>query len=88
MPLYRVHAHDSRHHATLLVRADGPDAAGDPACRFVAAMDLGFYPADHEQRWPGIVRVEQARSWFDAEEDFGPVVESVEQVDEAMLDEE
>jgi hypothetical protein len=88
MPLYRVHAYDDEHWATLLVRAEHPEAAGELACQFVAAMDLGSYPADHEQRWPGIVRVEHARSWFDAEEPFEPVVETVEQVDEAVLDEE
>ena len=84
MPLYRVHAYDDEHWATLLVRADGPGDAGTLACQLIAAMQLGCYPADHQRRWPGIVRVEQARAWFDAEEDFEPAVESVEQVDETM----
>jgi hypothetical protein len=88
MPLYRVHAYDHEHWATLLVRADRPEQAGETACWFVGAMDLGFYPAHAEQERSEIVRIEQARSWFDADEDFDPVVETIEEVDEALLDDE
>jgi hypothetical protein len=44
-------------------------------------MHLGYYPADHRQRWPELVRIETATSWFDADEAFAPVVESVVEID-------
>jgi hypothetical protein len=51
------------------------------ASEFVAAMHLGYYPADHLQRWSELVRIETATSWFDADEAFAPVVESIEALD-------
>jgi hypothetical protein len=48
-------------------------------------MHLGYYPANHEREFPEVVRVESASSYFDAAEPFLPVVESVEEVDEAAL---
>jgi hypothetical protein len=87
MPLYRVHAYDHEHYATLLVRADRPERAGEAACWLVGTMDLGCYPADAEQQRPEIVRIEQASSWFDAHEAFDPVVESIDEVEEGALDE-
>ena len=50
-------------------------------------MRLGYYPADHRERWPEIVRIETAASWFDADEAFAPVVESIEAVDSDPPDE-
>ena len=87
MPLYRVHAYDGQHRATLVILAETPDSAGRVACQFVSRMDLGYYPANHETEFPEVVGVEQASSWFDAAEPFMPVVESVEEVDEAALSE-
>ena len=87
MPLYRVHAYDDQHWATLVLRAETPDRASSIAMQFVAMMHLGYYPANHEREFPEVVRVEQASSWFDAAEPFLPVVESVEEVDEAALSE-
>jgi hypothetical protein len=81
MPLYRVRAYDSEHHATLLIAVDRRERAGVIACDFVEAMHLGTWPADHSELWPEIVRVELARSWFEADEDFAPIVESVEEID-------
>ncbi len=81
MALFRVHAYDSEHHATLIIESDGRERAGAVAAEFVAAMHLGYYPADHQQRWPELVRIETATSWFDADEVFPPVVESVEEID-------
>jgi hypothetical protein len=83
MSLYRVHAYDDEHYATLVVRAEAPEAAGRVARQFVALMNLGYYPAHHEREFPEVVRVEHAASYFDAAEPFLPVVESVEEVDEA-----
>jgi hypothetical protein len=51
-------------------------------------MQLGHYPADHRQRWPEIVRIELAASWFEAEAPFRPVVESIDEIDPANLDRE
>ena len=81
MPLFRVHAYDHEHHATLIIECDGRERAGVVASAFVAAMHLGYYPADHQQRWPELVRIETATSWFDADEAFAPVVESVVEID-------
>ncbi|MBP7242411.1 hypothetical protein [Amaricoccus sp.] len=81
MPRFRVHAYDGEHHATLIVACDGRARAGAVASEFVAAMHLGYYPADHSQRWPELVRIETATSWFDADEPFPPVVESIEAID-------
>ena len=83
MPLYRVHAYDDEHYATLVIRAETPEQAGRVAVQFVAMMHLGTYPANHEREFPEVVRVEHAASYFDAAEPFLPVVESVEEVDEA-----
>jgi len=80
-PLFRVRACDSEHHATLLIATERRERAGAIACDFVEAMYLGTWPADHAELWPEIVRVELARSWFEADEDFAPVVESVEEID-------
>jgi hypothetical protein len=85
MPFYRVHAYDDEHYATLVVRAETSEQASSIAVQFVAMMHLGYYPANHEREFPEIVRVEQARSYFDAAEPFLPVVESIDEVDEAML---
>ena len=85
MPLFRVHAYDDEHHATLIIESDSGERAGVVASEFVAAMHLGYYPADHSQRWPGIVRIETATSWFDADEVFAPVVESVDEIDPDVL---
>ena len=85
MPFYRVHAYDDEHYATLVIRAEAPEAAGGVAMHFVAMMDLGYYPPNHEREFPEVVRVVQASSYFDAAEPFAPVVESVEEVSEAML---
>ena len=81
MPLFRVHAYDDEHHATLIIESDGGERAGVVASEFVAAMHLGYYPADHRQRWPELIRIETATSWFDADAPFAPVVESVEEID-------
>ena len=81
MPLYRVHAYDDEHHATLIIEGAKSEAAGNIACEFVAAMDLGHYPVDHQRRWPAIVRVELAASWFEADAAFGPIVESIEEIE-------
>jgi hypothetical protein len=85
MPLYRVRAYDDEHYATLVIQAEGPEQAGGIAQQFVAMMDLGYYPANHEREFPEVVRVEQAASYFDAAEPFLPVVESIDEVAEAML---
>jgi hypothetical protein len=84
--LYRVHAYDDEHYATLVIRAHVPEEAGRVARQFVAMMHLGYYPANHEREFPEVVRVEQAASYFDAAEPFLPVVESIQPVDEAALD--
>jgi hypothetical protein len=81
MPRFRVHAYDDKHHVTLIIESDGRERAGVVAAEFVAAMHLGYYPADHLQRWPELVRIETATSWFDADDTFSPVVESVEKID-------
>jgi hypothetical protein len=81
MPLYRVHAYDDEHYATLVIRGETPDSAGSVAMQFVAMMHLGYYPANHAREFPEVVSVEQANSYFDAAEPFAPVVESVEVVD-------
>lgn len=85
MPLYRVHAYDDEHYATLVIRAEAPDLAERVAVQFVAMMHLGHYPANHEREFPELVRVEHAASYFDAAEPFLPVVESIEEVGEADL---
>lgn len=81
MARFRVHAYDSEHHATLIIEADVRERAAMVATEFVPAMHLGYYPVDHRQRWPELVRIETATSWFDADEAFGPVVESVVEID-------
>lgn len=81
MPLYRVNACDSEHHATLVIATDRRERAGAIACSFIESMHLGTWPADHPALWPEIVRVETAASWFDADEDFAPMVESIEAID-------
>ena len=83
MPLYRVRAYDDEHYATLIIRAEAPEAAGGVAMQFVAMMDLGHYPSNHDREFPEVLRVEQASSYFDAAEPFAPVVESIDPVDEA-----
>ena len=85
MPFYRVHAYDDEHYATLIIRAEAPEAAGGVAMQFVAMMDLGHYPASHEREFPEVVRVVHAASYFDAAEPFMPVVESVDEIAEADL---
>jgi len=85
MPLYRVHAYDDQHWATLVLRAETPDRASSIAMQFVAMMHLGYYPANHEQAFPEVVRIEQVSSYFDAAEPFAPVVESIDLVDESAL---
>ena len=87
MPLYRVHAYDDEHYATLVIRAEAPEQAGSIARQFVAMMHLGYYPANHEREFPEVVRVEHANSYFDAAGSFMPVVESIDEVDEAALGE-
>ena len=87
MPLYRVHAYDDEHYATLVIQAEAPEQAGSVARQFVAMMHLGYFPADHVREFPEVVRVEHAASYFDAAEPFLPVVESVDEVDEAALGE-
>ena len=87
MSLYRVHAYDDEHYATLVIRAETPEQAGSVAVQFVAMMHLGYYPANHEREFPEVVRVEQASSYFDAAEPFLPVVESIDEVDEVALGE-
>ena len=84
MPLYRVHAYDDEHYATLVIRVETAEHAGRIAQQFVAMMHLGYYPANHEREFSEVVRVETAASYFDAAEPFLPVVESVDEVDEAM----
>ena len=81
MPLFRVRAYDSEHHATLLIATERRERAGAIACDFVEAMHLGTWPADHPELWPEIVRVEMARSWFEADEDFAARVEEIEETD-------
>jgi hypothetical protein len=85
--LYRVHAYDDEHYATLIIRAEAPEQASAIAVQFVAMMHLGYYPANHERELPEVARVVHAASYFDAAEPFLPVVESVDEVDEAMLHE-
>ena len=85
MPSYRVHSYDEEHYATLVIRTETPDQAGRVAMQFVAMMHLGYYPANHEREFPEVARVEHAASYFDAAEPFLPVVESVDEVDEAEL---
>ena len=85
MPRFRVHTYDDEHYATLVIRAEAPEQASSIAVQFVAMMNLGHYPANHEREFPEVVRVEQASSYFDAAEPFMPVVESVEAVSEAIL---
>jgi hypothetical protein len=85
MPHYRVHAYDDEHYATLVIQAEAPEQVGTIARQFVAMMHLGYYPANHEREFPEVVRVESAASYFDAAEPFLPVVESVDEVDEADL---
>jgi len=87
MPLYRVHAYDDEHYATLVIRAEGSEQAGSIAVQFVAMMHLGSYPANLEREFPEVVGIETAASYFDAAEPFLPVVESIEEVDEAALGE-
>ena len=87
MPRFRVHASIDEHHATLIIESHGPERAGVVASEFVAAMHLGYYPADHRQRWPELVRIEIATSWFDADAPFPPVVESIEEIDPDALGE-
>ena len=84
MPLYRVHAYDDEHYATLVIQAEAPEQASRVAVQFVAMMHLGYYPANHEREFPEVVRVEHAASYFDAAEPFMPVVESIDEVGEAM----
>ena len=83
MQLYRVHAYDDEHYATLVIQAETPEQAGAIARQFVAMMHLGYYPANHTREFPEVARVEHAASYFDAAEPFMPVVESVDEVDEA-----
>ena len=83
--LYRVHAYDDEHYATLVIRADEPERAARVARQFVAMMHLGYYPANHEREFPEVLQVEQAASYFDAAEPMAPVVESIELVDKAAL---
>lgn len=83
VPLYRAHAYDDEHYATLLIRAETPEAAGSVAIQFVAMMHLGTYPASHQREFSEVVRVMHAASYFDAAEPFLPVVESIDEVDEA-----
>ncbi len=83
MPLYRVHAYDDEHYATLVIHAEAPDAGGRIAVQFVAMMHLGYYPANHQREFPEVVRVVHAASYFDAAEPFLPVVESIDEVVEA-----
>ena len=65
MPLFRAHAYDDEHNATLVIQAETPDHAGRVARQFVAMMHLGYYPANHAREFPEVVRVEQANSYFD-----------------------
>ena len=81
MPLYRVHAYDDEHYATLVIQAEAPERASSIAVQFVAMMHLGYYPANHAREFPEVVRVVHAASYFDAAEPFMPVVESVEAVE-------
>ena len=83
--LYRVHAYDDEHYATMLIQAETPDRAGSVAKQFVAMMHLGYYPANHEREFPEVLQVEQAASYFDAATAFAPVVGSIDLVDEATL---
>jgi hypothetical protein len=83
--LYRVHAYDDEHYATLVIQAETPDHAGSVAVQFVAMMHLGYCPANHEREFPEVLQVEQAASYFDAAEPMAPVVESIELVDKAAL---
>jgi hypothetical protein len=83
MSLYRVHAYDDEHYATLVIQAEAPEQARAIAVQFVAMMDLGYYPANHAREFPEVVRVETAASYFDAAEPFMHVVESVDEVDAA-----
>jgi len=41
MPLYRVHAYDDEHYATLVIRAETPELAGRIAQQFVADAPAG-----------------------------------------------
>ncbi len=83
MPLYRVHAYDDEHYANLVIRAETPEHAGRVAQQFVAMMHLGYYPANHAREFPEVVHIMHATSSFDAAEPFLPLVESVDEVDEA-----
>lgn len=87
MARFRVHAYDDEHHAALIIETDGRERASVVACEFVAAMHLGYYPADHRQRWPELVGIETATSYFDADEEFPPVVESIEEIERDDLGE-
>jgi len=86
MPLYRVHAYDDEHYATLVIRAEASEQAGSVARQFVTMMHLGYYPANHQREFPEVVRVEQASSYFDAAEPFLPVVESIEPVNDIAVE--
>jgi hypothetical protein len=86
MPLYRVHAYDDEHYATLVIRADSEDAAGRVAMQLVAMMHLGYYLANHERELPEVARVESASSYFDATAPFLPVVESIEVVEGCLAE--
>ena len=50
-------------------------------------MHLGSYLANLEREFTEVVGIETAASYFDAAEPFLPVVESIEEVDEAALGE-
>lgn len=60
MPLFRVHAYDDEHWAALVIQAKTADYAGSIAAQFVAMMQLGYCPANHEREFPEVVRVESA----------------------------
>lgn len=85
MPIYRVHAYDDEHYATLVIRTGTAEQAGTVSQQFVAMMHLGCYPANHAREFPEVVRVERVASYFDAAEPFLPVVESIDEVDEAEI---
>ena len=85
MPLYRVHAYDDEHYATLVIRAETVEQASSIAVQFVAMMHLGYYPSNHEGEFPEVVRVATAASYFDAAEPFLPVIERIEEVDEMVI---
>jgi hypothetical protein len=87
MARFRVHAYDSDHHATLIIESDGRERAEVVATEFVAAMLLGYYPADHEQRWPELVRIEIATSWLERTRHSRRSSRAVEAVDPDPPDE-